>query len=248
MKARIGITSFVDSSKAKGRYASLNVNYVRSVAQAGGIPLVLPVRTEAGEAAAYLDAIDGLLLSGGSDLSPFLYGDEPRRGLGPIGSERDEFELALVREALGRGLPVFGICRGLQVLNVALGGTLHQDLASQVPGALDHSPPELQAMDELRHSIALLATARRLHLPAEGGTLLVNSFHHQAVRELASGLVAVARAPDGVIEAVEGEGEAFVLAVQFHPEALTLRWPAFLQPFRAHVEAAESWFEGKRGG
>jgi len=238
MKARIGITSFVDKPGVKGQYASLNMNYPRSVAMAGGLPFLLPVSPEAGDPTAFLDGIDGLLMTGGVDISPFLYGEEPVRGLGSIGKARDDFEIALAQEAVRRGMPVFGICRGHQMVNVALGGSLWQDLGSQYAGALDHSPPEGQAMDELRHSITILPGARRLRLASEGGKLLVNSFHHQAVKKLAPGLVEIARAPDGVNEAFEGEGEGWLVGVQFHPEALTLRWPAFLSLFEAHVEAA----------
>ena len=238
MKARIGITSFVDKSSAKGQYASLNMNYPRSVAMAGGLPFLLPVSPEAGDSTAFLDGIDGLLTTGGVDVSPFLYGEEPVRGLGSVGKARDDFEISIVKEAVRRGMPVFGICRGHQLINVALGGSLWQDLGSQYSGSLDHSPPDGQSMDELRHSIEILPKARRLRLASEGGKALVNSFHHQAVKKLAPGLVETARAADGVNEAFEGEGEGWLVGVQFHPEALTLRWPAFLSLFEAHVEAA----------
>jgi putative glutamine amidotransferase len=241
MKPRIGITSFTDTAKPRGRYASINANYTRSVADAGGLPFVLPIAPEVGDPSDYLEGLDGLLVSGGGDVSPLLYGEEPGRGLGLVSSERDEFELALVLGARSRGMPIFGICRGHQLVNVAFGGSLWQDLDAQVPGALDHSPPEGQAMDELRHSIAILPGARLLDLPTNGGKVLVNSFHHQAVKELASGLVATARAPDGVLEAFEGDGDSWLLCVQFHPEALTIRHPRFLALFRAHVEAARSY-------
>ncbi len=241
MKARIGITSFLDRSNSRGPYASVNNNYPRSVAMAGALPFIVPVSPEAGDATAFLDGIDGLLVTGGVDISPHLYGEDPVRGLGPIALARDDFEIALVREALRRRMPVFGICRGHQLVNVALGGSLYQDLGSQYPGALDHSPPEGQAMDEMRHSITILPAARRLRLAGESGKILVNSFHHQAVKKLAPGLVEVARAADGVNEAYEGEGEGWLVSVQFHPEALTLRWPAFLSLFEAHIKAAEAF-------
>jgi len=244
MKARIGITSFLDKSGSRGPYASVNNNYPRSVAMAGGLPFLLPVSPETGDATAFLDGIDGLLVTGGSDLSPFLYGEEPIRGLGPIGIARDDFEIPIVREAVRRGMPVFGICRGHQLVNVALGGSLWQDLGSQFSGALDHSPPEGQAMDELRHSIDILPSARRLRLASDKGKVLVNSFHHQAVKKLAPGLVEVARAPDGVNEAFEGDGDGWLVCVQFHPEALTLRWPTYLSLFAAHVEAAQAYAKG----
>lgn len=241
MRARIGITAFVDDTKARGHYAALNENYVRSVRAAGGLPLIVPVMEGKEEAAACLDSLDGLLLSGGGDLLPLRYGEEALPGLGLTSSSRDEWELDLVLAARERGLPLLGICRGHQLINVALGGSLYQDLRTQLPGSLDHCPPEGQSMDELRHGVEILGPGSRLARALGEGRVAVNSFHHQGLKRLAGGLVATARSADGLVEGFEGEGEAFLMGVQFHPETLSARYPAFLGIFSALVEAAEAY-------
>ena len=238
MRPRIGITAFIDDSKPRGRYESLNENYIRSVSAGGGLPLLLPVLADKAEIADCVASIDGLLLSGGGDVLPLRYGEEPLAGLGAVNSARDESEIGLVLAAKERGIPILGICRGHQLINVALGGSLYQDLQRQLPGALDHSPPEGQAMDELRHTIELCGSESRLAMALGSGKLAVNSFHHQGVKRLAPGLVETAKAQDGLNEAYEGEGKAFLMGLQFHPEALSARYPAFLAVFAAFVRAA----------
>ncbi len=222
---------------------SLKTAYARSVALAGGLPFILPSAAIAVEPRDFLDGLDGLLLSGGGDVSPLRFGEEPLAGLGTVSRERDDFEIALALEARRRGLPVLGICRGHQLLNVALGGTLYQDIPSQVEGAISHQPPEGQAVDEFWHSIEILPASRRLALSAEE-KILVNSFHHQAVKELAQGLVATARSSDGLIEAFESVEGSWILGVQFHPETLTAPYPVFLGIFGALVAAAAAHASG----
>lgn len=237
MKPRIGITVALDDTRSGMRRAMLNENYIRSVLAAGGLPLLVPVLGEQ-DAGVCLDALDGLIVSGGGDVLPLTYGEEPVRGLLHVSSERDESELHLVRLARERGMPLLGICRGHQVINVALGGTLYQDLPSQLPGCLDHSPPEGQAAGELRHTVTISDRRSRLASLFPEERIAVNSFHHQAVRVLAEGLKETARAQDGVTEGFEAVSGAFLMGVQFHPEALTVRYPAFLAIFRALVDAA----------
>jgi len=210
------------------------------VALAGGLPFILPSAAIAVEPRDFLDGLDGLLLSGGGDVSPLRYGEEPIAGLGTVSKERDDFEIALAQEARRRGMPILGICRGHQLLNVALGGTLYQDIPSQVEGAISHQPPEGQAVDEFWHSIDILPASRYLEASVEG-KFLVNSFHHQAVKSLAEGLVETARSADGLIEAFESVEGSWILGIQFHPETLTARHPAFVGIFVALVRAAASW-------
>jgi putative glutamine amidotransferase len=238
MRPRIGITTFIDDTRLRGRYEALNENYIRSVSAAGGLPLLVPVLADKAATEDCVESLDGLLLSGGSDVLPLRYGEEPLAGLGLSCAARDESEIGLVLAARERGLPLMGICRGHQLINVALGGSLYQDLPRQLPGALDHSPPEGQAMDEPRHSIELCDSGSRLVEALGSGKIAVNSFHHQGVKRLAPGLVGTAVAQDGLVEAYEGEGGAFLMGLQFHPEALTARYPSFLAVFRALVEAA----------
>lgn len=159
---------------------------------------------------------DGLLLSGGGDVDPALYGDARREGLGRVDRRRDDQELALIERAKELGVPIFGICRGLQVLNVAYGGTLIQDIPTESPSAVTHrisSPRDAYAHD--------VSTAPQGFLSGDGSAFAVNSRHHQAIGRLGSGLAAAAHSPDGLIEAVEAAGGgAPVFAVQWHPENL----------------------------
>jgi putative glutamine amidotransferase len=244
MKPRIGITSWNDVSDPDQGQLCLNSNYVESIVAAGGIPLVLPVTTDAGDIEALLDAVDGLLVTGGSDLAPDLYGEADGGHLGSVMRERDLFELALVIEAQRRRLPTLGICRGHQVINVALGGSLYQDLGTQLEGSLRHSGNAGERIDGLSHAIEILGEARLLSrdsFPCDPeGRLLVNSFHHQAIKVLAPGLYVTARAPDGVIEAFETREDWWLLGVQFHPEKAIQSYPCFLGLFRPFIGASIS--------
>jgi putative glutamine amidotransferase len=255
MKPAIGITTSVEA-RQRARYASLSENYLHSVDAAGGLPLVLPTALGPADPAPYLDLIDGLLLSGGGDLSPLLYGEDPSPKVVSIDTGRDATELALVRGARSRGMPIFGICRGHQVVNVALGGDLWQDIPSQVEGATGHYPTGL-AMDEPYHRIDLCGDDSIIREALRGGgpetprtdRLAVNSFHHQAVKGLAPGLRVSALSLDGIIEAFEGSrGGPFLLCVQFHPESLTAGGGPFLDLFQLFVEAAGRYRDSKKPG
>ena len=200
------------------RRAGVNAAYVSAVAQAGGIPLILSQLMGDGRTARALEGCQGLLLTGGEDVDPIHYGAEPSAALGSVDGERDRFELALFAAARAARLPILGICRGIQLVNVALGGTLYQDLPSERPGPVDHNPDA--ARDARTHHVCLAPGSRAAD--ALGVDRLVpNSFHHQAIRDLAPGLVASGWSDDGVIEAVESRADdGWVLAVQWHPEEM----------------------------
>ncbi len=245
MATTIGVTATLKkdidpvADRPLGTYVRADLDYVAGVSEAGGVPVILPPIAEmAGEMAR---GIDGLVLCGGSDLDPGYYGEEPLPELGPTIPERDAFEMAMVEHALRRGIPIFGICRGLQVLNVALGGTLYQDLPSQLhPDLIAHRQqmPKWQWTHEVK-----VDEGSRIAGIMGTDALRVNSYHHQAIKDLAGPLQAVARSSDGVIEAVEYRdlSERWILGVQWHAEAM--RDPEEECPhrnlFRAHVEAAE---------
>lgn len=196
--------------------AGVNAAYVRSVVQAGGVPVILSQLAGAGAAARALDGCEGLILTGGEDVHPRHYGADPHPALRAVDSERDRFEIALVAAARARRLPVLGICRGIQVINVALGGTLWQDLPSERPGPVEH---DSDADRTARAHPVRLAERSRAAAALGVTSLVANSFHHQAVRDLAPGLVASGWSPDGLIEAVESPpGDPWLLAVQWHPE------------------------------
>lgn len=217
--------------------ACCNMQYVHSVVRAGGAPVLLPALTDEGALRAALQTAHGLLLTGGGDVLSLAYGEEPHPASKYQDPARDEMELQLVQLALEQGLPILGICRGVQLLNVALGGSLVQDVPSQVPGAVQHYSKGLDAV--LVHTVEI-----------EEGTLLgrlfgarstaVNSYHHQAVKDLGKGLCINCRAKDGVIEGVESTDGRPILGVQFHPEELAERHPVFRSLFNWLVEQASS--------
>ena len=218
-------------------------DYVGSVEEAGAIPVVLPP-VDPEDVAALVDRLDGLLLSGGVDVDPALYAQAPHPRLGKVNRRRDDFELELTREVLRRDLPILAICRGHQVLNVATGGTLVQDIPSLVRGALDHDArgPRWRRSHEVEVAVPSL-----LHEILGQDTLSVNSFHHQAVDQIGEGLAVSARCPgDGVVEGLEMPSRRFVVAVQWHPESFWNRSRSFQPLFDAHVEACREAFEHSR--
>jgi putative glutamine amidotransferase len=241
----IGITATLKedvdavAERPLGRFVRADLDYVEGVAGAGGAPVVLPPAGDERVAESVIQSLDGLLLSGGSDLDPGYYGEEPVPELGVTLPERDAFEMALVRVALRRGMPVFGICRGMQVLNVAFGGTLYQDLPSQWErDLLKHrqATPKWQPTHEVRIEVgSYIASVMGRKM------VKVNSYHHQGIRVLAEGLVVTGRSTDGVIEAVEASdlSERWLLGVQWHAEAMRGAGPQQESLFEAHVSAAE---------
>jgi putative glutamine amidotransferase len=197
---------------------AINGAYVAGLQDAGADVVLLPPAPN-GVAPALLDRLDGVLMPGGVDVDPTAYGEAPREGLGRVDEDLDVLELALVREACDRRLPVFGICRGQQLINVALGGTLYQDLALDGASELPHRTPPEKGRDFPAHPIEV-HPGSRLREVLGAGRLTVNSHHHQAVRRLAPGLVVTAVSPpDGVVEGVES-GDGLILAVQCHPEEM----------------------------
>jgi putative glutamine amidotransferase len=231
----IGITIGCDDRQAT--HYALRRDYVRAVERAGGLPLVLAPGAPR-DVADVLARIDGLLLSGGSDVDPSLYGEEPHADLGPVVHERDLFELALCREALERNMPLLAICRGQQVLNVATGGTLIQHIPSQVMGAQEHTGAQARERWELAHDVEILPETRlRAILGAD--KVAVNSFHHQAIKDLGRGLVVSAvSVDDHVIEGAEAADRRFAVGVQWHPESFWGRDSGFQPLFEALVQAA----------
>ena len=195
---------------------ALGITYVRAVEAAGGVPVVMPP-LGLDEVPDLVARLDGLVLSGGPDLSPAAYDAKPHPDLGMTEPALDAFEYAMVAEALRHGMPILGICRGAQAVNVALGGSLHQHLPEVVGDAIGHR----QSQDGRRptHAEEVVPGSLQAELLG-GGPLAVNSFHHQAVDRLGNGLRVSARAPDGTIEAIEDRSRPFLLAVQWHAETL----------------------------
>ncbi|AIF69891.1 hypothetical protein PAP_07505 [Palaeococcus pacificus DY20341] len=240
MKPVIGITT---SYSWKKQAFFIKEAYVRMVREAGGIPVLLSPFMEVEEA---LDLVDGILLSGGGDIHPSFYGEGATNKIRSIEPYRDEFEIALVKEAIDNKIPLLGICRGAQLINVALGGTLYQDLASEVVNSIKHDwfakGEDLLPRNYPIHGIKVKLDTKLFEIlkPAlsvestKEATLMVNSYHHQAIKRLGEGLKSVAYAPDGVIEAIEMEGQ-FVIGVQWHAEWMDNMLPLF----KALIEEAK---------
>jgi putative glutamine amidotransferase len=215
---------------------SLTDDYAHGVEHAGGLPLVIPFLEDAATVHAIAERVDGLLLSGGEDVDPALYNDQPRLGLGNVMPHRDWLELELIRAMRAQNKPILGICRGMQVLNAALGGTLYQDLPREWRGKIQHSQQAPRA--HASHTVRVEPGSRMASLL--GATeVRTNSFHHQAVKVLADGLVPVAWDEEGLIEGAEMPGDdEFVVAIQCHPENLWRTQPEFVGLFRGLVEAS----------
>jgi len=212
---------------------ALGLTYLRAIEAAGGLPVVLPpLPSEA--IGPLLEGLDGICLSGGPDLDPAEYGQDPHDELGPTWRELDIAELAVAREADARGLPILAICRGAQALNVARRGTLFQHLSDRFGADVEHRQATIGT--EPIHRVEIDPESKLAK--ALGATSVeVNSFHHQAADTIGRGLRAVAFSPDGVIEAIEAPGSRFVVGVQWHAESLTER-PEQANLFRAFVDAA----------
>jgi gamma-glutamyl-gamma-aminobutyrate hydrolase PuuD len=235
----IGITSrkvpFFDHDKPYPRYG-VAIAYCEAVEAAGGTPIILPLTQERSVLDATFQLLDGLLVPGGLDVHPRHYGEEPHRKLGGVDPLRDLTELHLVGRALREDMPVLGVCRGHQVLNVAAGGTLFQDIHAQVgESCLRHFQDTAEEWPS--HSIEIHAGTRLRDLVGEE-RVWINSYHHQAVKDLAPSFRVSATAPDGVVEAIESTAHTYVLGVQWHPELLLGNLDFNLALFRSHVEAA----------
>lgn len=241
MKPIIGITPSAQlDTLAHGTFLRycLSAPYVRAVETAGGVPVILPPQRDTIDG--LTSVIDGLLLSGGPDVDPARYGDNyVHAATYGIDADRDQFEIELFHAALQRETPVLGVCRGIQVMNVALGGTLIQDVSTEHPGAAEvgHRQHERGLEDwAVGHELFAVDPAP---LPIVGHNRLgVNSFHHQAIRDLAPDLMPLANSPDGLVEAVVMRANPNVFGVQWHPELMFERDEAHLRPFALLVEAA----------
>ena len=238
MHAVIGLSSRpadLESRFGKLRADAVARSYTAALRAAYGIPLLLPA-DRADEADTILERVDGLILTGGGDVDPSIYGREPQPSIAGSDIDRDRFEIQLVRAARERAVPVLAICRGLQVANVACGGDLVTDIPSGVPGEVGHRAGEPGHL--ATHRVRLDPGSRLVRLVGDG-TAQVNSSHHQAARRIGQGLRAVAWAPDGVIEAIESDSDRWwLLGVQWHPEQPPREEPAAWRPFQGLVDAA----------
>lgn len=221
----------------------MSQRYILALTAAGAIPWLIPLVDDDTLRGIY-DGLDAVFLPGGADIDPATYGADPHPLCDKTDRDRDRVEVALARWALEDEKPVLGVCRGMQLINVAAGGSLYQDLADELPGALKHDyfpfRGQSYTRDYLAHEVRV-AEGTRLSQTMGAGPLRVNSMHHQGVKTLGQGLIATAVAPDGLIEAIEGEGDGYLVAVQWHPEALTDNDARTRALFSDFVATAAEW-------
>ncbi len=216
-------------------FARLSFDYIRSIERAGGIPVPISILNEE-FIPGLLKTIKGLVLSGGGDVDPLYYGEEPLSGQGEISPLRDRIEIELTRAALEKNLPVLGICRGAQVLNIAAGGSIYQDISLKKGLILEHM--QKAPRHHLFHDINILEDTLLYRILRGRKTIRVNSFHHQAVKKLGNGFRVNAVASDDVVEGLESVVHSFALGIQWHPEALAVKEiPGGQEIFDAFLQA-----------
>lgn len=229
MKPVIGVMPLVDKERES---LWMLPGYFDVISEAGGLPVMLPLTVNARDIGQLVDKCDGLLFSGGHDVSPEMYHEAPDARLGEICTERDRMEQIALAKALAKDKPILGICRGIQLINAALGGTLYQDLSGMHPSETNHR--QERPYDTPSHKVSLVPGSPLAILTGEE-TLQVNSCHHQAIKDLAPDLTAMAYAPDGLIEAVYGMNYRFLWAVQWHPEFSFRKDPVSVHIVKAFV-------------
>nr|WP_300093260.1 gamma-glutamyl-gamma-aminobutyrate hydrolase family protein [Sedimentibacter sp.] len=238
MKTIIGITT--DKIMEDGfYYQKINESNLKAVYEHGGVPVILPVTDDDESIERYLSLVDGIYFTGGGDINPLLFGEEPIRQIGAIDYDRDTFEVKLYKHAALKNMPMLGICRGQQIMNVAGGGTLYQDIYAQRQNTNGHSPKFTLGGYE-HHTVDLIRDSMIYNI-FKTDKIKTNSFHHQAVKDVAEGYIATAFTEDGIIECIESSELEFALGVQWHPEIMFERYPLFCNIFNSFIEASKRY-------
>ena len=222
----------------------MSQRYVKTLTASGAVPWIVPLLDDPETLRAIYDRVDGIFLPGGVDIDPESYNETPTSACGRVDPDRDRTEIMLSDWAIKEGKPILAVCRGAQLLSVAAGGSLYQDVTSEFPGAIKHDyfpKAGARTRQDLVHSVNVVADTRLSRVLGSEKDFLVNSMHHQGIKHLAPTLVASAFAPDDLIEGVESDDDNFVLGVQWHPEDLADSDPVMRKLFDAFVEAASTW-------
>ena len=233
MKPRIGI---IVCGLYDNRQFVTNA-YIQSVRYAGGLPFLLPLIKSSSVIEEYVALCDGFLFCGGADITPLLFGQEPVNGIGETNIRLDIFQIRFMKKALASGKPILAICRGMQILNVACGGTIYQDISLKSHDTLNHMQYSTSRTD-ISHKVTV-KSGTALH-QITGKVLYTNSFHHQAIEKLGLGLIASAQTSDHIIEAVEMPSRSFVMGIQWHPEAMFQTSEKMRQLFRQFIKHSYS--------
>lgn len=231
----IGVTIWKEL-KDNNVYQKVNEANLNSISNNGGIPIMLPITNDDALIERYLEIVDGIFFTGGEDINPLIFGEEPINGLGDIEYDRDEFEVRLYKKAAVKNMPMLGICRGMQLMNVAAGGTVYQDIYSQRPSTNNHSPKFTFGGNEY-HSI-MINEDSKIYKIFNCTVIKANSYHHQAVKDIANDYQATAFAKDGIVECIESTNLNFAVGVQWHPEVMYKKYPLFNNLFKALIDEA----------
>ena len=235
-KPIIGITTFCKQEVNNKHYNKVRCSYMKVVSEAGGTPVLIPLMNDLSTAKDYIDLIDGLILSGGQDVSPHHYSNTVSEHIKDNDPQRDEWEMKLFELAFNANLPILGICRGMQLINVARGGSLYQDIIAQYDDSLVHLPDE-EGTAYVHHNIKFAEDCSLCNF-ACCQQLNVNSHHHQAIKELAPEFKIIAKTEGEIVEAIEAVDKDFIIGVQWHPEDLTHLHPCFKELFNLLIKQA----------
>lgn len=211
-------------------------DYMRAIESAGGCPVILSRVDDLKSIEPIIRIIDGIIFTGGTDVNPLIYGEMPQKELGVVNPEKDEFELSLAKWILANAdIPILGICRGMQILNLAAGGSLYQDLLGQNATKFNHWLKDIFPKNEPSHIVSITDSSKLYHI-FKMEKIAVNSFHHQGIKTIGKNFEATMIAEDSVIEAIEMKGKRFVVGVQWHPEKLIQKYPKYLALFKTFIE------------
>lgn len=206
----------------------INYTYIDAVVEASGVPVVIPILKDIEDIEIYLDIVDGIIFTGGEDISSLYFDEEPIREVDDIYHDRDITEMELFEKAYTKGIPVLGICRGAQLINIGLGGNIYQDIYKQLPNTIGHYCPK--NLQDGYHSIKISNDSILFEI-FKSEKLVVNSWHHQGIKDIGRYLKVTSTSSDGIVEAIESTNKKFVLGLQFHPEEMAVKYKEFLKPY-----------------